>query len=184
MTPERITRINYTLDVAKINKASMIEEFGIGEDLAPTLFGWLGEELKMVCAIAPVVPKKRRFESMFMAIVAMRRGCDADAVTIISDAYFSDFGSEVSIEQRFADGDQSVTEALLVISTEEDTVMRIQPYRVGLGRKVSYGEPSLRSVDPEVGYASGFKRALQTERGEAIDFKELQAAGISIEMTA
>lgn len=183
MTPERITRINYTLDVAKINKADVVDEFGIGENLSPTLFGWVGEELKMVCAIAPIVPKKRRFESMFMAIVAMRRGCDADAVTVISDAYFSDTGTEEPIEQRFANGDQSVTEALLVISTEDDTVMRIQPYQVQLGRKVSYGTPSIRAVSETVGYAEGFKRALQTPRGELIDFQELQAAGISIEMT-
>jgi len=68
---------HYALEVGQLTKTDAVKQYGIGEDIQPTIFGWEGEKLIMVATLAPRVTKAKRYEAFYMATVAMRRGFNA-----------------------------------------------------------------------------------------------------------
>ena len=175
----------YSQDVGRINKVGAVEQWGIGEDLPPTLFGWVDDDLRMVCTISTQLSKARRFEAMLMCVVALRRGFEATSITILHDGYFSAVESDTDIVVRYAQGDQDVTETLLSIYVgAEESFMLFQPYQVGLGRVVEFIAPPFerKDLDPEVAYVTGIRQALTAPRGSPIDVDDLAAIGVTIEM--
>lgn len=185
MTPATITKINYTLNLGRINKVEAIQTHGVGENIDNVVLGWMGERLVAVCSLAPKMELQEKFHAAFMATATLRRGYGADSVTLLADGWWSNTETEVAIAQRFADGDKDVDEALLVhyISPEEDAVIVAQPYLVGLGRKVSMHKPhSQRLLSDDIGGVAALKRALTAELGEALTEADLRKIGVTVEV--
>lgn len=174
----------YALEVGQLTKTDAVKQYGIGEDIQPTIFGWMQDKLVMVATLAPKVAKPKRYEAFYMATVAMRRGFEADSVTLVLDGYFATPESEEAPEVRFAAGDEAATEALIAvhIPAEAPTTLDVLPYKVDFGRVVTFKDPLGVPIDQEVAYSAGLREALSMPQGEPIDPDDLAAIGVNLEM--
>lgn len=174
----------YALEVGQLTKTDAVKQFGIGEDIQPTIFGWMQDKLVMVATLAPKVAKPKRYEAFYMATVAMRRGFEADAVTLVLDGYFATPQTEDAPEVRFAAGDEAATEALIAVHVpaEAPTTLSVLPYQVGFGRVVTFKDQVGVPMAQEVAYSEGLREALAMPLGTPIDSDDLAAIGINMEM--
>lgn len=174
----------YALEVGQLTKTDAVKQFGIGEDIQPTIFGWQGEKLVMVATLAPRVTKPKRYEAFYMATVAMRRGCEADAVTVMLDGYFATPETDETPVVRFAAGDEAATEALIAVHVpaQSPTSLAVLPYKVDFGRVVTFRDPLGVPIAQEVAYSNGLREALSAPQGTPIDPEELATIGINLEM--
>lgn len=141
MTTETFTR-NALLQ-AREAKEDIVANNGIGSELTPAVYAWNdtghGIAILMQAATDPADEHRR----IAAAVMAFADGMAVHTATIIKEGYAAQRGTEDDprpLAVRFAQGDTSVHECVTAVTsnTEGKATFAIQPYTVGLGRKVEW----------------------------------------------
>ncbi len=143
--PEVEGKIAICLQSSIVAKEMAVSELGVGEDLTFSLFGWLGQDMKVISTLSKEVmaeEPEKRLEKTALAATVMRKGWKCDSITFVAEAFCSlDQKATMGRDLRamFAKPNSPVYECLTVTHVERGSVMLVtQPYKVGLGRKVEW----------------------------------------------
>jgi hypothetical protein len=151
--PDDMGKIALTITSAQLAKDLMVDEYGIGEDLAFTFFGWRENRLSMVVQLrnefmrAPVIERIPRCQVMCNLI---RTAWAIDAITLVAEGFETLDKSKLGgkdLRQAFIDGKDLVRECITVTHCEinevngniETTVATV-PYSYEVGRSIEWGE--------------------------------------------
>ena len=153
--PDPVSKISLTVSVGQSAKTQIVQEHGIGEELAMNILGWRDGSLVCVAQMDTAWPSSEdeRIQRTGDAYMIMRRGWLCDAFTLLAEGYVSrspDTTKNIPLPDAFLDKKMGVTECLTVnyIDSEHVELCAI-PFRVTLGRKVEWG-PLVHSESIEV----------------------------------
>lgn len=144
--PTRDYKLALCLESGKTAKVTGIKEYGVGEDLTFSLFGWRGDRLAVIATMAPAFmndTKPRRVKRVAQAAAILRRGWGIDEFVFMAEGFVS-VDSERSagrdLREVFIEEDSPVSECLtLTFITPIDYEVVTAPYHIGLGRVVEWG---------------------------------------------
>lgn len=153
--PTRDYKISFCLYTARAAKEAGVKEYGLGEDLSFTLFGWRGDTLAVVSTLASnlmMEPQPRRVRRVAGATSIIRQGWGIDEFIFLAEGFVST-DSERSLgrdlREVFIEKDSPVSECLtLTFVAAQDYEVVTAPYRVDLGRQVTWN-PLMRTRDSE-----------------------------------
>jgi len=151
--PDSAAKVALVLAVGREAKDHLISEFGIGEELAINIVGWVDDELhclgQMDLQFGDPKDEQQRLARIFQTAAIMRAGWGCTSFTILAEGWVSDKPEETRNEdliQHFTDNANSpVKECLSVLHVEEETEdssgihICAQPFTVKAGKKVDYG---------------------------------------------
>jgi hypothetical protein len=131
----------------------MVDEYGIGEDLAFTFFGWRENRLSMVVQLrndfmrVPVIERIPRCQVMCNL---MRTAWAIDAITLVAEGFETLDKRKLEgkdLRQAFVEGKGLVRECVTVTHCEinevngnTDTTVATVPYSYEIGRSIEWGE--------------------------------------------
>lgn len=155
------------LESGRAAKVAGVQEWGLGEDLTFTLFGWVGNRLGVISTLASNLmaePQPRRIERVANAARILRLGWGVDEFVFMAEGFVSsDSEKSVGKDLRalFTEKDSPVEECLtLSFITATDWEVVTAPYRLGLGRKVEW-LPLMRTRDSQTLRDSVYPRVIQ-----------------------
>lgn len=148
-----MSKIALTITSAQLAKDLMVEEYGIGEDLAFNFFGWREHRLAIIGQLRtefmrlPIEDRIIRCQNMCNLI---RTAWAIDAISLVAEGFETLDKSKLNgkdLRQAFADGKNKVRECITVTHCEinevngniETTIASV-PYSYELGRSVEWGE--------------------------------------------
>lgn len=150
--PSAEGKIALCLQSSMIAKEVAVAELGVGEDLTFSLFGWVGQDMRVIATLSQELmaeDPEKRFERVAVAATVLRKGWRCDALSFVAEAYCSTDATITAgkdLRAMFAKKNSPVFECLAVTHVDADGVMLItQPYRVGLGRKVEWLDTMVNS---------------------------------------
>jgi hypothetical protein len=155
-------------------KNDSVKEFGIGEDLSMNLFLWRANRLRVMLQLRNDIQKlnqRDRFSAVTDALAVTRKGWGIDAVTLISEGYFSQDPEKtkgMELKHAFLDPNSGVSECLTVAHVEDGYVtFVIKPYHYDVPRAVVWDDeqyhPGSSMVRDQNGmYPNMFHRVLTT----------------------
>lgn len=153
--PDPVSKISLTVSVGQSAKTQIVQEHGIGEELAMNILGWRDGKLVCVAQMDTAWPSSEdeRVQRTGDAYMIMRRGWLCDAFTLLAEGYVSrspNTTKNIPLPDAFLDKKMGVTECLTVnyIDSEHVELCAI-PFRATLGRKVEWG-PLVHSESIEV----------------------------------
>jgi hypothetical protein len=137
-----------------IAKMEAVKDFGIGEDLTFTLFGWKDSEMIVIAQLHPqhmsIDPELRLKKVHFCASI-LRRAWGVDEITFMAEGYCSrepELSRGKSLAMLFADSETSVSECLTFTHVDsEGAALVVVPYRQNVGRRVEWGEAELHNTE-------------------------------------
>lgn len=186
--PDVEGKIAICLQSSMVAKEMAVSELGVGEDLTFSLFGWLGQDMRVISTLSRELmaeEPEKRLEKTALAATVMRKGWQCDSITFVAEAFCSldhEATRGKDLRALFARPNSPVHECLTVTHVEEDSVMLVtQPYRVGLGRKVEWMNPLL-NLDAkglrDARYPAIFEEILKMDAPdyENIDIQEFHEA--------
>jgi hypothetical protein len=144
--PTRDYKLALCLESGKTAKVEGIKEYGVGEDLTFSLFGWCGDRLAVIATMGTAFmndSQPRRIKRVAQAASILRRGWGVDEFVFMAEGFVS-VDSERSagrdLREVFIEEDSPVSECLtLTFVTPTDYEVVTAPYHVGLGRVVEWG---------------------------------------------
>ena len=156
---------------AKDAKSYSVFEYGIGEELPFTLYGWVGEKLAAICQVPNRYSDKMlRFQAVAEVTTVLRRAWGITAVTFMAEGFCSLDDAAVDrstpLPLQFAGGNDAVVECLTFMHVEfDDMIIFASPYKYGLGRIVSFGKTKKypRANDSAYAFPSRLQDILQRE---------------------
>jgi galactitol-specific phosphotransferase system IIB component len=151
--PDDMSKIALTITSAQLAKDLMVDEYGIGEDLAFTFFGWRENRLSMVVQLrndfmrVPVIERIPRCQVMCNL---MRTAWAIDAITLVAEGFETLDKRKLEgkdLRQAFVEGKGLVRECVTVTHCEinevngnTDTTVATVPYSYEIGRSIEWGE--------------------------------------------
>jgi hypothetical protein len=151
--PDDMSKIALTITSAQLAKDLMVDEYGIGEDLAFTFFGWRENRLSMVVQLrndfmrVPVIERIPRCQVMCNLI---RTAWAIDAITLVAEGFETLDKRKLEgkdLRQAFVEGKDLVRECVTVTHCEInevngniDTTVATVPYSYEIGRSIEWGE--------------------------------------------
>lgn len=143
--PNMEGKIALCLESSMIAKEYAVSEMGVGEDLTFSIFGWAGENLRVIASLSQDMmgeDPEKRLERVAVCATVLRKGWGCDALSFVAEAFCStdaDATKGKDLRKMFIKPDSPVFECLTVTHVEPETVMLVsQPYKVLLGRKVEW----------------------------------------------
>ena len=133
----------------------MVDEFGIGEELAMNILGWKNDQLVCVAQMDTSWPstEEERVKRTGDAYMVLKRGWLCDSFTVMAEGYVSkdkDRTQELDLVEAYVEGSNGVNECLTINYVDTSHVeLCAVPFKVGLGRKVEWG-PLVHSDDIDV----------------------------------
>lgn len=170
---DEASKIALCVNSCTLAKTEAVSEFGIGEELTFTVFGWLDSRLLVVAQLHPSHMKADpdlRLKKVYFCASLMRKAWGVDEITFAAEGYWSndaDSSRGRSLAEMFAAADQSVGECLtfLHVSKDESSLV-VVPYRLVIGRKVEWGEAHKHDSNSgfrDSAYANALSEALEVE---------------------
>lgn len=151
--PDDMSKIALTITSAQVAKDLMVEEYGLGEDLAFNFFGWRENRLSMVAQLrneymqVPVLERIPRCQAMCNTI---RVAWAVDAISLVAEGFETFDKTRLNgkdLRQAFADGKNIVKECITVthceineVTGEAETTIASVPYSYQVGRSIEWGE--------------------------------------------
>lgn len=139
--------VSFCADLGRTIKTALVVADGIGAEVAPMLLAVRDDELVGRVTFSRV---ESFVAELGLCGVLMRGGWGADALVLLSESYGRStveedeaFGEVENLARRFASGDPSVLECLVLlgVGVEDECVCVVLPYKVGFGRVVRF-EPT------------------------------------------
>lgn len=164
--PDPVSKISLTLSVGQSAKTNIVEEHGIGEELAMNILGWKGDRLVCVAQMDTSWPstEEERIQRTGDAYMVLRRGWLCDSFTVLAEGFVSkdrDETKDFDLIDAYVEGGRGVNECLAINYIDKDFIkLCAVPFKIGLGRKVEWG-PLVHSDDVEVLRNSEFVIAAQ-----------------------
>jgi len=166
---DSMRKIALCLTGAQLAKNLMVEEFGIGEELAFNFFGWRDNRLVMVAQLRREymnLPVAKRLEACKMLCVAMTSHWAIDAISFVAEG-FETLNKEKldgrELRQAFIEDENLVNECVTVTHCQKNEVnedielyLVSTPYKYLLGRDIEWGE--------SLGYTRGTETVLRNSR--------------------
>lgn len=148
--------LDFCLELSCSAKEVLVEEEGIGSDVAPCVFAF--DEYGQCLGWAQMNESALNSEDQYHRLAAvagmMRSGWHAYGIALLTEGYLmihndDDVDEDISLAQLFASGDQNVLECLSVVYGDLDghTAACTLPYRQELGRKIKWLYGQTRRVD-------------------------------------
>jgi hypothetical protein len=163
---DSMSKIALCLTGAQLAKDLMVQEFGIGEELAFNFFGWRENRLVMVAQLKreymnfPVV---KRLEACRMLCSAMTSHWAVDAVSFVAEGFETLNREKLDgrdLRQAFIEDENLVNECVTVTHCQKNEVnddielyLVSTPYKYLLGRDIEWGE--------SMGYTRGTETVLR-----------------------
>lgn len=135
---------------SRVSKNAAVKQFGIGEDLTFTLFGWYGDSLVVVANMNHDMMRIDPFERIKLvhkAACLIKRTWDVSDFTFMAEAFCSlDINATrgKSLRELFIEGEAPVKECLTfthVNDTEVELVTLPYHYVPLAGKKIEWDEP-------------------------------------------
>ena len=143
--PSAEGKIALCLQSSMIAKEYAVSEMGIGEDLTFSLFGWVGEDMKVIATLSQELmteDPEKRLERVAVAATVLRKGWRCDSFCFLAEAFCSVDATQTAgkdLRSLFTKKNSPVYECLTVTHVDNHSVMLVtQPYKIGLGRKVEW----------------------------------------------
>jgi len=170
---DRFDKIALCVESCRIAKNAAVKEFGIGEDLPFTIFGWNGAYLICIAQLSHEYmleePRQRVAKTAFCATL-LRRGWAIDSFTFMAEGFASSDPERTrgkSLNAVFAEKDSPVDECLTFTHIDsEGPHLVIVPYRQEIGRRVVWSTPQFQKEATglrDAIYPSVFMEALTVE---------------------
>lgn len=153
--PDPVSKISLTLSVGQSAKSQIVDEYGVGEELAMNILGWRGDKLVCVAQMDTSWPSSEdeRMQRTGDAYMVLRRGWLCDSFTVMAEGFMSkdrEMTKDLDLVEEFIEGTKSVNECLTINYIDKSHIeLCAVPFKVGLGRKVEWG-PLVHSDDIEV----------------------------------
>lgn len=125
---ERMDKLAMVLATAVELKTSGVAEWGVGEDLNQSLYGWRGDELAVLARMTNAMQAKdseARFVAVSSAAMILRHGWGIDAITMVAEGFVSDDPEGTkgkSFAKEFARGNSAVKEAITISHIEGEEI--------------------------------------------------------------
>jgi hypothetical protein len=152
-----IPAISECLDIASEAKATIVNIDGIGSELAPTLFAWddttlLGYAMLTDHPIDVPIATTRLTQAAGLLVT----GWHATSLALVLEGYaqpdtvFTHPRNAADLAARFPT-DPTITEAIWAAYTNgnDQHCLALRPYRIGIGRTVSYDNTTYDTRTPE-----------------------------------
>ena len=157
--PDIQNKMWLVMQSSKTAKTISVEEEGIGEELPFTLFGWVNDDLTIICQTSvALLDKKQRFDAIIQAAVIFRKAWGCTSLSFVAEGFCATDPTAIRYDQplaiQFASGNQTVMECLTVMHVESNSINILTvPYKYGLGRTVSYGKPRMYPQNGDTAYS-------------------------------
>lgn len=160
--PDDMSKIALTITSAQMAKDLMVDEYGIGEDLAFTFFGWRENRLSMVVQLRNEfmrVPVTERIPRCQVMCNLLRTAWAVDAITLVAEGFETLDKTRLdgkNLRQAFVEGGNLVRECVTATHCEInevngniETTIATVPYSYEIGRSVEWGDTTgyTRNVD-------------------------------------
>lgn len=164
-------KLALAIDSGQIAKSALVDINGIGEDVPATLICWVDDRIKVMIQAGPehmlLSPISRLSDLSSIALIA-RGGWMTEAMTLILEGYCSlDENNQDPrpLDEAFIDNPR-VSECLTFIhaSPNEEPMIAVSPYSVGLGRVTSFLKPRFSHQEPFERHFKPLMDALTHER--------------------
>lgn len=171
--------------VGRHAKKTLVSEFGIGEELAMNIMGWIGDQLGCVAQMDlswGTGSDEERLERVAETAVVMRRGWKCDSFTLLAEGYVSrdpDFSKDKHLVDAYLEDSKGrVTECLSIchVENEDDMDICAVPFKVKGRNRIEFG-PLLRSDSTDTLRNAGFVALLAA----ALRIDDLEAPPIEEE---
>lgn len=174
---DSVSKVSLAFSVGKVAKTQLVADFGVGEELALNIFGWVGGKLVCVAQMDlswPDYGEEDKESRIADAVMVMRRGWGCDAFTLLAEGYVSKdpaFSKDKELIDAFLEDRSSrVTECLSIVNVDHvnDAVdVCAVPFRIKGRRDIEWG-PLMRSDKTEVlrnkGYVAMMLEALGVDQ--------------------
>lgn len=163
--PDSVSKVSLAFSVGKAAKTQLVHEFGVGEELAMNVMGWVGPNLVCVAQMDLAWPdfgEEDKMSRVSDAVLVMRRGWGCDAFTLLAEGYVSrdpGFSKNKDLIDAFIEDKSSrVTECLSIVHVDHlDETLDVcaVPFRIRLRNQIEWG-PLLRSDSTDTLRNSGY----------------------------
>lgn len=150
-----------------VAKESAVQQFGVGEDLPFSIWGWSGTTLRIIGSLAMEYmhePPAERAKRVAIASSVFRQGWSVDSFIFVAEAFVStdmEATKDKDLRSVFIQPGSPVMECLTFTRVLADSYEVItQPYTVGLGRKITW-HPILKSDERALFRDSLYPKILQ-----------------------
>lgn len=163
-------KLALAVDSVQMAKSFLIESEGIGQDIPMTMLCWHDDLIEIMLQAGPEVSKAtsaRRIADLSSVALIAKSGWMAESITLVVEGYCQLDSSSTDVrplDQAFVDT-PSVSECLtfMHVDRDEDPLVMVSPYSVGLGRVTSFSEPKFSYKEPFRKYFDPLIAALQYE---------------------
>lgn len=136
-------RTRQALLQAREAKDDVVSTHGIGSELAPAVYTWNDHGYGIAVLTQQPADPTDEHRRVVAAVMAFADGMGVNTATVIKEGFAAQRGTEADarpLAVRFASGDPTVHECITAVTatTDGDGAFAIQPYTVGLGRKVAW----------------------------------------------
>lgn len=142
---ESLDKVALAVESAKIAKALMVQQEGVGEDLNFNLMAWRDDQLVAVAQLSQVHMKDHedRYDRMVKAACILRKGWGATSLTMVAEGYCSTNPEESrgkNMAQLFAMPEADYIKECLSFTHvhDEGILFVVVPYRYRPPRKVMF----------------------------------------------
>lgn len=163
--PDSVSKVSLAFSVGRAAKTQLVHEFGVGEELAMNIMGWVGSDLRCVAQMDLAWPdygEEDKMSRVADAVLVMRRGWGCDAFTLLAEGFVSRdpaFSKDKDLIDAFIqDKSSRVTECLSIIHVDHvDGTLDVcaVPFRIRLRNNIEWG-PLLRSDSTDTLRNSGY----------------------------
>jgi hypothetical protein len=156
--PDSAAKVSLAYTVGRSTKTHLVEEYGIGEELAMNIFGWHNDKIACIAQMDITWPhneEEDRIHRILETVMVMRNGWECDGYTIIAEGYVStdtEYSRGKELSDAFVnDNQERVTECLSICHTDLDgnTDICALPYRIVLRNDIEWF-PLLHTTDPSM----------------------------------
>jgi hypothetical protein len=148
--PDSAAKIALVIAVGQSAKTHLVEEFGVGEEMAMNLFGWVDDRFTCLAQMdlnwGDPKDQEERLNRIFQTAVVMRRGWGVDSFTLLAEGWVStkpDQTRDRDLVDDFVENEKSpVRECLSVLHVEdegENIDICAQPFHMRPGKSVDFG---------------------------------------------
>lgn len=145
---ERDDKLALAVSSTMAAKEAAVDQFGLGEELSFTLFGWADDNLAIVANLSQefmLEPPNVRVERVKIAAEMMRKGWGIDEITFLAEAFCSTDLERTQgrdLREVFLEKDSPVYECVTLTHVSSDGVEIVSvPYALRLGGFVEWFDP-------------------------------------------
>lgn len=143
--PGRERKLALCLKSAMVAKEAAVAEFGIGEDLTFTLYGWADDQLKLVSSLFPqhmAESRAARISRLSIAATVFRQAWGIDEFVFMAEGFVSTDAPATAgrdLRAAFIEKDSPVKECItFTFVTQDEFEIVTLPYSTSIGRKVTW----------------------------------------------